>query len=214
MILGICGFIGSGKDTVADYLCTCHGFQRLSFAASLKDAVSTIFGWDREMLEGKTPDSREWRDKIDIWWAKRLDIPHLTPRWVLQQWGTDVLRRGFHDDIWVASLEGKLRRTCTDIVISDCRFPNEIASIKSSGGHVIRVKRGNEPEWFESAVDYMSGPKTIGWALGKNVLDSYKIHASEYSWVGTNFDYVIENEGSLEDLYKKVYDLISEFNQG
>jgi len=52
MILGVTGLIGSGKDTIADYLVTTHGFKRVSFAASLKDAVSTVFGWDREMLEG------------------------------------------------------------------------------------------------------------------------------------------------------------------
>ena len=49
MILGVTGFIGSGKDTVADYLCTFHGYKRISFAASLKDAIASIFGWDREI---------------------------------------------------------------------------------------------------------------------------------------------------------------------
>lgn len=208
MIIGICGFIGSGKDTIADYLCTCHGFQRLSFAASLKDAVSIIFGWDRELLEGTTEASREWRDKVDTWWSERLGIPNLTPRWILQQWGTDVLRRGFHDDIWVASIESKLRHICSDVVISDCRFPNEIASIKASGGIVIRVKRGPEPEWIGSAIDYMSGPRTIGWAIGKSVLNMNNIHASEYSWVATKFDYVLDNDGSIEELYQKIYSII------
>ena len=51
MILGVTGLIGSGKDTIADYLVTEHGFKRVSFAASLKDAVAAVFGWDREMLE-------------------------------------------------------------------------------------------------------------------------------------------------------------------
>ena len=59
MIIGVTGFIGSGKDTIADYLCTQHGFKRISFAASLKDAVASVFGWDREMLEGTTKSSRE-----------------------------------------------------------------------------------------------------------------------------------------------------------
>ena len=49
MIIGICGLIGSGKDTAADYLVNFHEFRRLSFAASLKDAVSAIFNWDREL---------------------------------------------------------------------------------------------------------------------------------------------------------------------
>ena len=48
MIIGICGFIGSGKDTIADYLVNFHEFRRESFASSLKDAVSAVFGWDRD----------------------------------------------------------------------------------------------------------------------------------------------------------------------
>ena len=65
MIIGICGFIGSGKDTIADYLVNLHGFRRESFANSLKDAVAQIFGWDRIMLEGRTKQSREWREQRD-----------------------------------------------------------------------------------------------------------------------------------------------------
>ena len=138
MIIGVCGFIGSGKDTVADYLTNCHGFRRESFANSLKDSVASVFGWDRTMLEGRTKQAREWREQLDVWWAERLNIPILTPRWVLQHWGTEVCRHGFHDDIWIASLENKLRNSKDDIVISDCRFPNEIKSIKNAGGIVVR----------------------------------------------------------------------------
>ena len=53
MIIGICGLIGSGKGTVADVLVD-QGFTKVSFADKLKDGVSTIFGWDRAMLEGDT----------------------------------------------------------------------------------------------------------------------------------------------------------------
>ena len=52
MIVGICGWIGSGKDTIADYLVNVHQFRRDSFASTLKSAVAEVFGWDREMLEG------------------------------------------------------------------------------------------------------------------------------------------------------------------
>ena len=99
MIIGICGFIGSGKDTIADYLVNLHHFRRESFASTLKDAVSQVFGWDRTMLEGRTKQAREWREQVDPWWAERLKMPTLTPRWILQYWGTEVCRAGFHDDI-------------------------------------------------------------------------------------------------------------------
>ena len=78
MIIGVCGFIGSGKDTIADYLVNFHGFRRESFASTLKDAVSQVFGWDRTMLEGRTKQAREWREQVDPWWAERLNMPTLT----------------------------------------------------------------------------------------------------------------------------------------
>ena len=145
MIIGVCGLIGSGKDTVADYLVNFHEFRRESFADSLKDSVAAVFGWDRTMLEGRTKESREWREQVDKWWADRLAMPTLTPRWVLQYWGTEVCRKTFHDDIWIASLENKLRQSKDNIVISDCRFPNEIKTIKQAGGKMILVSRGDLP---------------------------------------------------------------------
>ena len=50
MIIGIIGAIGSGKDTIADYLVKNHGFTRLSFAGKVKDVAAIVFGWDRTML--------------------------------------------------------------------------------------------------------------------------------------------------------------------
>ena len=209
MIIGICGFIGSGKDTVADYLVNFHEFQRESFANSLKDAVAQVFGWDRTMLEGRTKQAREWREQVDPWWSERLKMPNLTPRWVLQYWGTEVCRRAFHDDIWIASLENKLRHSKDNVVISDCRFPNEIQSINAVGGIVVRVARGPEPGWMEHAKNYMSGSRHPGWALGQRHLETSGIHASEYSWVNTKFDAVLDNNGTMDDLYGQITDLAS-----
>jgi len=200
-IISITGFIGSGKDTIADYLVAEHGFKRESFAGTLKDAVAQVFGWDRELLEGKTHEGRIWRERVDQWWANRLGIPTLTPRWVLQQWGTEVCREGFHNDIWIASLENKLRKTNENVVISDCRFPNEIKMIQDLGGLTIRVKRGPEPDWYNDAIDVNAGMQRIGWAIGKDKLTKLGIHPSEYAWIGTNFDVVIENDSTIEDLY-------------
>ena len=212
MIVGICGLIGSGKDTIADYLQNIHQFRRESFAHTLKDAVAAVFGWDRELLEGRTRESREWREQVDPWWAERLGMPHLTPRWVLQYWGTEVARRSFHDDIWIASLENKLRKTQDDVVISDCRFPNEIAAIKRAGGIVVRVVRGPEPKWFALAEIVNLGPtKNTKWRLSKNQLDAYGIHASETAWIGTEFDAVIANNADgLDNLYAQVKCLVQD----
>jgi hypothetical protein len=205
MIIGVFGFIGSGKDTIADYLTNFHGFRRESFANTLKDAVSAVFGWDRTMLEGRTKEAREWREQVDPWWATRLDMPNLTPRWVLQYWGTEVCRKAFHDDIWIASLENKLRNSRDEIVISDCRFPNEIASIKNAGGKIVWVKRGPLPEWYDVAIEANTGSN-----VASNELKMKKIHASEWAWIGTDFDAVLDNNGTIDTLFAQVKGLVQD----
>jgi len=198
MIIGIVGWMGAGKDTVADQLIE-NNYKRMSFAGPLKDAVAAVFGWDREMLEGATKESRQWREKIDQWWAERLGIPELTPRWVLQQWGTEVCRSSFHDDIWIASLENKLRSHTDDIVISDCRFPNEIAAVKNAGGQIWWVQRGPLPEWYPTAVMANSGNEAAYYKMTQ-----VGIHASEWAWVKGGIDKIINNNGTLADLTEHV----------
>jgi hypothetical protein len=203
MIIGICGFIGSGKDTVADFLVNFHEFRRESFASTLKDSVAAVFGWDRTLLEGRTAEAREWREQVDPWWAERLDMPTLTPRWVLQYWGTEVCRRSFHDDIWIASLENKLRNSKDNIVISDCRFPNEIEAIKKAGGQIVWVQRGALPEWYDDAVSANQGHN-----IGINNMKLRKIHASEWAWLGNEFNHIIDNNGTIDELFKQAQSLV------
>ena len=210
MILGVTGLIGSGKDTIADYLVTYHGFKRISFAASLKDAVAAVFGWDREMLEGRSSSSREWREQTDHWWSERLN-KNVTPRWVLQQWGTEVCRKSFDDDIWIASLENKLRTRQDNVVISDCRFPNEIKAIRNQGGKIVWVQRGELPMWYDAALSANQGPNgNPTWALSKAKLERLNIHPSETSWVGQEFDAVIDNNGTLDNLYHQIKNLVQD----
>jgi hypothetical protein len=210
MIIGFVGFIGSGKDTAADYLVNYHGFRRDSFANTLKDAVSQVFGWDRIMLEGRTAEARKWREQVDPWWSGRLAMPNLTPRWVLQQWGTEVCRAAFHDDIWIASLENKMRKTEDNIVISDVRFPNEIKAIHNAGGLVIRIKRGPDPDWYDSAVSVNRGPAgNSTWSISLEKLKKLGIHASETAWVGGNIDHTVSNDSSVDDLFDQIKNLVS-----
>lgn len=210
-VISISGFIGSGKDTAADYLIANYGFKKLSFAGALKDAVAAVFNWDRNLLDGATPQSRMWRDQVDKWWADRLDMPNLTPRWVLQYWGTEVCRRGFHKDIWVAALENRLHNIANDVVITDCRFQNELESIKNTGGTTIRISRGPKPVWYDAAAMYNKYPENVrDNSLWWKVLQDNNVHASEYSGVGLDYDWFIDNDRSIYDLHRSMDKVLSQ----
>ena len=181
MLIGLVGLIGSGKDTVAERLVTHHGYKRDSFAKSLKDAVSSMFNWDREMLEGNTTSSRHWREQPDKFWSEKMG-KEVTPRLILQQFGTEVMRGQMYDGIWVDSVIGRYKGENT--VISDTRFQNEIKTIKAHGGKILLVKRGELPTREE--------------------MQKQGAHRSEWDWMGSEFDYIIENNGTLTQLNVKI----------
>jgi len=204
MLLGLVGFIGSGKGTVADILVRDHGFIKESFANAVKDAVAPIFGWNREMLEGNTLNSREWRETSDPWWSEKLGRP-FSPRLALQLMGTESGRNVFHTDIWILSL---LRRIDPkqNYVIADVRFPNEIDAIHENGGKVVRVRRGEEPEWYEIAEAYNL---TTKWDGSIQKMQHYPdVHFSEWAWIGKTLDFQINNNTTLDDLKHLVVELL------
>lgn len=198
MSVGICGFIGSGKDVIGDILCEEKGYIRMSFATVVKEITSTMFGWPLHMLLGTTQESREWREKIDVEWSKILGYP-ITPRMALQKVGTDACRNVIGENIFV----GKVLKTIQDkypdknIVITDCRFENEINIIKQHGFKIIHVKRPETMKyWFD---DYKKGI---------HVSEIDNLHPSEYKWIKSDFDFEINNDGTKEDLKAKVLELI------
>ena len=199
MIIGLSGTIGCGKDTVADYLVNIHRFKREAFANSLKEAMSVIFGWEWALLEGRSKESRIWREQVDPWWAKRLNMPELTPRWVLQYVGTEVIRQNFADDMWIASLENRLRQRTDNVVITDVRFVNEIKMLKSLGAQCIEVKRGQQPDYYEIARLANAGDD-----VAQQKLADMDVHKSETNWIGSEFDHVLDNNGSFDELYANI----------
>lgn len=209
MIIGIVGFMGSGKDTVAKEFVK-NGCIQDSFAAPLKDAVSAIFGWERLLLEGDTVESRDFRETPDLFWSKKLKIDHFTPRLALQLLGTDCLRHYFDKNIWLNSLEYRIlkqhkNRNC--IVVSDARFKNELELIRQMKGKVIWVKRGPLPEWYDIALSANSGN-----AVSRNIMNTrYKeVHESEWNWIGFGADYIVENDSTLENLFTVVRNVYTE----
>tara|TARA_B100001287_G_scaffold267083_1_gene261751 strand:+ start:2401 stop:2994 length:594 start_codon:yes stop_codon:yes gene_type:complete len=192
MIIGICGLIGSGKGTVADILVEQHNYEKLSFADKLKDGVSSVFGWDRQMLEGDTDESRKWREEEDKFWTEETGET-VTPRLILQLFGTDCMRNGFYDGIWVSLVKQELlKNKDKNYVIPDVRFENEAKMIRSLGGRICQVRRGPDPLWFRLYKD-----------LGQEPTD---VHKSEWAWANVQMDYILANDGTPEDLKNLVKD--------
>lgn len=218
-LYGIVGSIGSGKDTAARYLADARGWKRLSFAGPLKDAVSMIFGWPRDFLEGHTDQSRYWRDQVDPWWAHRLGLPDLTPRWVLQYMGTNVMRNHFHTDIWIAATERQVAASLNsgvNVVISDCRFANELQMIRDQGGKLIEIRRGASADtlpWAACAQrqNLASASELADLKQQGQVMEVRypEVHPSEWSWVGLPVDQVIDNSGTVEQLHRVLDDFVA-----
>lgn len=214
MLVGVVGFINCGKGTVGKFMVNNHNFKTDSFAKSLKDAASAIFGWDREMLEGATPESRFQREQIDRFWSLRLNIKKFTPRMGLQLLGTEGCRHVLGEDIWVSTVEKRwLDAEKPNTIITDCRFPNEIDIIRNNGGVVLRIKRGPEPHFYQLMNFFNRGLcdeddlREIEIMKATNSIP----HESETAWIGHTVDEVIENNGTVEDLELRVRELVEKF---
>ncbi len=193
-------------------------------AGKLKDIACLLIGCTREQLEDRefkeTPLGEEW------WYWKiygelvdyrsrnisefKEPIPELikpTPRLLLQLLGTECGREIIHPNIWVNALfaDYKLTRPNSSLgdislgmpnwIITDVRFPNEAKAIKDRGGIVIRVNR-NPTLKIGALFTYKDGSKEVITQKehpSETGLDDYK-----------DFDYVIENNGTIEDLYREV----------
>jgi hypothetical protein len=206
MIIGLVGFIGAGKGTVGELL-RLHGYKQASFAGALKDTASVLFGWDRALLEGDTVESRVFREEKDEFWSSRFGYD-FSPRQALQLLGTEAGRDVFHKDVWIYALENRIKKL-PKVVITDTRFPNEIEFIRSKGGVIVEVKRGDRPEWYDTAL--LTNTTERDSYLYNPMSKKYPgIHISEWAWIGQKIDYTIENDGSLSDLKRMVFNVLTE----
>jgi len=194
MIIGVCGLMDSGKSTIGKFL-VANGSIPLAFGGAVKDAVANIFAWDRLMLEGDTPESRDWREQKDEFWSEKLGYD-ITPRYSLQLMGTEAGRKVFGDNLWINSVRAQMKDPNRSYVITDCRFPNEADAIREWGGSVIMVRRGEIPYWYTDATN--------------NEMDKHPdIHASEYSVAQCHYDYLIKNDGTKQELNQKIRRTVS-----
>lgn len=192
-VIGFVGFIGSGKGAAGDILSE-FGYEKESFAKSVKDSVAAMFGWDRKLLEGDTECSRLFRESPCLYWSEKFGKP-FTPREALQKLGTEVGRDIFNPNLWVSSLESRLDSD-KNYVITDVRFPNEIEWIRNMGGEVYEIQRGAYPPWFKS----LKCTNPYDSQIRNNIMNGWNIHYSEWAWVGCSLNGTIKNEGSIQDL--------------
>jgi hypothetical protein len=202
-LIAFVGFKGSGKNTAAAALLP-YGFVPLSYADALKDALAAIFCWDRVLLEGVTTESREWRERIDDWWAAKLGIPGFTPRWAMRNVGTEIMRQHFNNDIWMLNVERRLLLIDAPVVLVDSRFPNEIALAHQHNGEVICIERGPNPSWMGTAITANYDPEPMQRHYALSVLAHSNVHESEFAWIGSPIDGTITNNGTVADLHAKV----------
>jgi len=186
MIFGILGKKGHGKDTVSDYLVENYGFEKEALATPLKNACREIFNFTDEQLYTNL------KEEVDPYWG-------IKPRIILQWLGTDVLRKeinkiipGIDDNIWINSLILKYKNKQKDnpnldMVVSDCRFPNEIRELHKLGCIIIKINRpslvNNDEHESEKNIDLIK-----------------------------DYDYEIINDGTLDELYDKIDKIMNKYN--
>jgi hypothetical protein len=207
MLVGVLGFIGSGKGTVGDIL-EKYNFQKVSFASTLKDIASKTFDWPRHLLEGDTEESRLFREKEDPYWSDKLNRK-FTPRIALQYLGTEVFRDNFHTDFWILCLEKKIKHLMHEqnFVVTDVRFPNEMNWIDRNNGLLIEVHRGIRPHWFNIAAMANKGDPSAEKFMRQNT----DVHESEWRWVGHEDVHTIKNDGTIQDLEDSVRNVLSSY---
>lgn len=213
-LIGISGRIGSGKDTIGSIIqnqLPDGDWQIKKFAGKLKQIAGILTGIPVERFEDqefkKTKLGKEWDRMMyngdPFGKPEQFDVFHesMTVRTLLQRLGTEALRDGLHQNVWVNALFAEylpmdLEQRCSmgDVIdysrcrfpnwiITDVRFPNEAKAIRDRGGIIIRIDR---PEL-----------KTIA-----------RQHPSETALDHYEFDHVICNDGDLMDLIDKTKDFL------
>lgn len=165
-IIGLCGHINAGKDSVGQILVAHAGFRQMSFAGPLKAEASEAFQVEpavfvrREQKEQPMQELALERCSDQAFVAMALlhlverepGVPRAqqlarprSPRQIMQLWGTEY-RRAQKPNYWA-------RRVCSHIsylhdalresrfVVTDVRFPNEAESLRNMGGKIWQIKR-------------------------------------------------------------------------
>jgi hypothetical protein len=195
------GHKGSGKDTCFDLFHSAMFFkhrknaQKLSFAETLRNSIWSILKSkikDKERIYGDIDKKEEIIDdwEIDETIKKTHNCftdeeKYWTGRRLLQFFGTEVYR-GVYKDVWIDCFASELedKMSLFDVFgVTDCRFMNEYDKIKS----------------FEKDFDVFFVKVT------RPVADNgYSTHESERYIDSFEYNYEIENNGTLDELKQKI----------
>lgn len=161
--------------------------QIKKFAGKLKNIVAELLNCDISNLE-----SEDFKNSKIEYLSTNDKI--ITPRFLLQYLGTDVLRNSINEDIHVNLLLNELKSSqnanILAFAITDLRFRNELDAIKKHGGLTIRLNR-NEA----------------------NKIVSNSQHESETALDNAQFDITIDNNGTFEELFLKVQKVYEVFRK-
>lgn len=139
ILLGIVGKGNAGKTTT--YKILSDSYTEVVFAEPVKKITEIVFGFDYDMLLGDTDEKRVMRETLhDPIWNK-------TPRQAMRYLGTDLFRDQFDQEVWIKIAKRKiddLRNNGKNVVITDCRFGNEIEFIRSQGGIILVIYENEE----------------------------------------------------------------------
>jgi hypothetical protein len=152
-LIALCGYPGAGKDEIAKYLVERHGWYRVSFADPMRRALLAIDPWVK-VQEGVFHPLTEIIDEWGWDYAKRA-IPEI--RTLLQRMGTEAGRDIHGENCWVDLASKLIKNTVGSVVVTDLRFPNELAAVRKLGGtvvHVVRPGVGKVNEHASEQMDY------------------------------------------------------------
>lgn len=159
-IIGFTGANGSGKDTAASMLAGLirsynHQSAVIAFADALYEEVAEAFGVTIQRLKHRaSKELPTWELRIveckDEGFCSRFEMEMWrelrSPRQILQWWGTEY-RRAQQADYWVQRLQAKVQELkaagISHVIVTDVRFADEAACIRTLGGQVWRVHRPN-----------------------------------------------------------------------
>ena len=169
-----------------------------------------------KMMDSKQCTKEEYEEEVKINWQTAYKTVY-TPRLLLQHIGTELFRNQIIDGIWVNALMSEYKpkeelvgttpeniqwgEVYPNWIITDTRFPNEHQAVKDKGGINIRVNRPKERELIlRNASSIIDTRKTLE-----------PEHKSETALDNATFDYVILNNGTIEDLVNECRNIIKDY---